>query len=81
LLGSGGLRTIGFSDISNPIFSISFDNSPVKEVCISVPLPSPILFGSLIVVLFLFGYEVLVLMVELFLERVILLGWVDVLLA
>ena len=78
-MGSGGLSTIGFSEIGNPFFYF-FNNSPVKEVCISIPLPSPILFGSLIVVLFLFGYEVLVLMVELFLERVILLGWVEVLL-
>ena len=65
---SGGLSAIRFWEIGNPVFSVSFNNSLVEEVCVSIPLRGPFLFGSLAVVLFLFGSEVLMLVVEMFLE-------------
>ena len=74
------MRSVLILKIVNSIPSSSLPYGLVEVLSVPVTLDGPFLFGSLAVVLFLFGCEVLMLVVEMFLERVILLGWVEVLL-
>lgn len=63
------MRAIRVYEIGNFVFPVSLDDGLVKESCVSVSFNGPILFGSLNMVFFLFGNEILMFLVEFLLER------------
>lgn len=75
-----GLRAIRIDRMGDMVFSIPFNNGMVEESGVAVTMDGPILFGSLEVINFLFGKEVLMLLGEMELKGVILLGrWLGLL--